>query len=73
MGRVPTYMVLDDHEIEYNWPSKATQKDLVMLYPHAIHSYQIYQCSHSPLFGLDENNRLNGTPDYFWYSFQDGF
>src|SRR5205814_8707730 len=27
MSRVPTYMVLDDHEIEDNWPSKATQKD----------------------------------------------
>src|SRR5882672_4319193 len=72
MGRLPTYMVLDDHEIEDNWPSKATQKDWVMLYPHAIHSYQIYQCSHSPLFTLDEKNRLTGTPDYFWYSFQDG-
>jgi alkaline phosphatase D len=72
MSRVPTYMVLDDHEIEDNWPSKATQKDWVMLYPHAIHSYQIYQCSHSPLFGLDAKNRLTGTPDCFWYSFQDG-
>jgi alkaline phosphatase D len=72
MGRVPTYMVLDDHEIEDNWPSKATEKDRVKIYPNAIHSYQIYQCSHSPLFGLDANNRLTGTPDYFWYIFRDG-
>jgi len=72
MSRVPTYMVLDDHEIEDNWPSKATQKDWVVLYPAAIHSYQIYQCSHSPLFEVDAKNRLTGTPDYFWYKFRDG-
>lgn len=72
MSSVPTYMVLDDHEIEDNWPAKATQKDRVMLYPAAIHSYQIYQCSHSPLFGLDAKNKVSGTPDHFWYSFRDG-
>ena len=26
MSRVPTYMTLDDHEIEDNWPAKATGK-----------------------------------------------
>ena len=72
MSRIPTYMILDDHEIEDNWPSKATQKDWLTLYPSAIHAYQIYQCSHSPLFPLDQNDRLTGTLDHFWYSFQDG-
>lgn len=72
MSQVPTYMILDDHEIEDNWPSKATDKDRVILYPSAMHSYQIYQCSHSPLFGLDQQNRVTGTPDRFWYVFQDG-
>lgn len=72
MSRVPTYMILDDHEIEDNWPSNATEKDWLTLYPSAIHAYQIYQCSHSPLFALDQNNRLTGTLDRFWYSFQDG-
>jgi len=72
MSRVPTYMILDDHEIEDNWPSKATEKDWLTLYPSAIHAYQIYQCSHSPLFPLDQDDRLTGTLDRFWYSFQDG-
>lgn len=48
MSRVPTYMILDDHEIEDNWPSKATDKDWLTLYPAAIHAYQIYQCSDLP-------------------------
>ena len=72
MSRVPTYMVLDDHEIEDNWPSKATDKDWLTLYPAAIHAYQIYQCSHSPLFAIGPTGRIEGTIDKFWYSFQDG-
>ena len=72
MSRVPTYMILDDHEIEDNWPTKATKKDWMTLYPSAIHSYQIYQCSHSPLFSLNQKGRLTGTLDKFWYTFQDG-
>ena len=72
MSRIPTYMILDDHEIEDNWPSKATQKDWLTLYPSAIHAYQIYQCSHSPLFPLDPHGRLTGTLDRFWYAFRDG-
>ena len=27
MGRVPTYMTLDDHEIEDNWPERASERD----------------------------------------------
>lgn len=72
MRQVPTYMVLDDHEIEDNWPSKATDTDRVILYPAAVHAYQIYQCSHSPLFPLASDNRIAGTLDQFWYTFQDG-
>jgi alkaline phosphatase D len=72
MASVPTYMVLDDHEIEDNWPSKADDEDWTTLYPAAIHAYQIYQCSHSPLFELGDDGRIDGTLDKFWYSFQDG-
>lgn len=72
VGRVPTYMILDDHEIEDNWPSKATDKDWVTLYPNAIHAYQVYQCSHSPLYDVDKKGRLTGTLSKFWYQFQDG-
>lgn len=72
MSQVPTYMILDDHEIEDNWPSKATPQDRVTLYPHAIHAYQIYQCSHSPLFETTKDGRIDGTLTHFWYQFSDG-
>ncbi|WP_410498158.1 alkaline phosphatase D family protein [Chitinibacter sp. S2-10] len=72
MSRVPTYMILDDHEIEDNWPIKATAKDMTTTYPHAIHAYQIYQASHSPVFELDDEGWVTGTPPRFWYTFSDG-
>ena len=73
MARVPTYMTLDDHEIEDNWPHKANDGDRVTLYPVALHSYLTYQASHSPLFDLTpEGTRITGTPTKLWYSFRDG-
>ena len=73
MAQVPTYMTLDDHEIEDNWPSKASEKDLVTLFPVAIHAYMTYQLSHSPLFELSEDkSKITGTPTKFWYTFSDG-
>lgn len=72
MARVPTYMILDDHEIEDNWPAKATTQDKITLYPHAIHAYQIYQCSHGPLFPATSDGRIEGTLAHFWYQFVDG-
>lgn len=71
MSRVPTYMILDDHEIEDNWPSKASESDRLTLYPHAIHAYQIYQCSHGPLFRTTPEGRIAGTLEHFWYTFSD--
>ncbi len=72
MSLVPSYMILDDHEIEDNWPNRATSRDRVTLYPAAIHAYQVYQASHSPLFGLSSASRVDGTPTRFWYTFNDG-
>ena len=72
MANIPTYMILDDHEIEDNWPAKASEEDKVKLYPQAIHAYQIYQCSHSPLFDVDSDGRIDGVLQKFWYSFNDG-
>ena len=72
MSRVPTYMVLDDHEIEDNWPAKATDKDRHTLYPAAMHAYQIYQCSHGPVFPLGSDGSIEGTLSRFWYTFEDG-
>lgn len=71
MSRVPTYMILDDHEIEDNWPSRATASDRLTLYPNAIHAYQIYQCSHGPLFETTDEGRLSGVLSHFWYIFGD--
>lgn len=71
MSRIPTYMTLDDHEIEDNWPADASQRDWVTKYPAAIHAYQTYQLSHSPLFDTADT-RIEGTPEKIWYTFHDG-
>ncbi|QMD25604.1 alkaline phosphatase family protein [Citrobacter freundii] len=72
MSQIPTYMILDDHEIEDNWPSHASSADMVTKYPSAIHAYQIYQASHSPVFSLDNSGWITGTPTHLWYTFSDG-
>ncbi len=71
MSSVPTYMTLDDHEIEDNWPSNSSQKDWVTKYPAAIHSYLTYQLSHSPLFEIS-GHRITGVPTKLWYNYSDG-
>lgn len=73
MSSVPTYMTLDDHEIEDNWPHKADARDLQVKYPAAIHAYSIYQVAHSPLGQLNATgDRLASVPNRFWYDFSDG-
>lgn len=71
MHQVPTYMTLDDHEIEDNWPADAKRADHNTKFPAAIHAYQTYQMSHSPLIPA-VGGRLQGRPERFWYRFQDG-
>jgi alkaline phosphatase D len=71
MSRVPTYMTLDDHEIEDNWPESASDKDWVTKFPAAIHAYSTYQLSHSPLFRRS-GRRIKGTPTHLWYTYEDG-
>lgn len=71
MSYVPTYMTLDDHEIEDNWPAKATSKDWKTLFPLAIHAYQAYQLSHSPVIPVSRG-RLTEPPRSMWYSYSDG-
>lgn len=71
MARVPTYMTLDDHEIEDNWPESATKKDWLTKFPAAMHAYATYQASHSPLFDT-RDHRIAGTPTHLWYSYTDG-
>ena len=71
MSTTPTYMTLDDHEIEDNWPESASARDWVTKFPAAIHAYSTYQASHSPLFELS-GSRITGTPTHLWYKYNDG-
>ena len=67
------YMILDDHEIENNWPVSASSTDAVTKYPAAIKAYQIYQACHSPAVPLDPTGRWpDRDPSRFWYSFSRG-
>ena len=72
MSKVSTYMTLDDHEIEDNWPSDASSKDMRVKFPNAMHAYRIYQMSHSPILPISETGKLMGTPEKYYYSFVDG-
>ena len=71
MSSVPTYMMLDDHEIENDWPAHASCGNRLEKLPHAVHAYMAYQGNHSPLLGASQR-RLEGTPGHLWYQFVDG-
>lgn len=71
MSQVPTYMTLDDHEIEDNWPSKASDQDWKTIFPVAMHAYASYQLSHSPNIRV-KGQRMVGTPNHLWYQYSDG-
>lgn len=73
VSQTPTYMMLDDHEIENDWPASASKKDWLGKYPAALHAYKIYQASHSPASELnDEVNKITNVPNSFWYQFENG-
>lgn len=71
MSSVPTYMILDDHEIEDNWPANKHQND-DHLYNNAIAAYELYQASHSPAHELLEDGTINRRLDRYWYPIADG-
>jgi alkaline phosphatase D len=72
MGRLPTYMTLDDHEIKDAWtmdmrPGRET------LYAAAMSAYQSYQVVHGPAFdpsGPDAG--MARTPTRYWYTYEIG-
>ena len=70
MQRLPTYMTLDDHEIEDNWPQGRSPHDYNKEVA-AKYAYQAYQASHSPVLE-HAHGRLQGLPEHFWYQFRDG-
>jgi alkaline phosphatase D len=64
-------MMLDDHEIEDNWPAnaKAADKDL---YRNAMAAYELYQASHSPVYACNGKGQLDrNTLKHYWYQFGD--
>ncbi len=49
LSNIPTYMILDDHEIEDNWTQdRIRKKNKRSLFNMALNSYMSYQWNHSP-------------------------
>lgn len=72
MSSTSTYMILDDHEIEDNWPANASKSDGA-LYRNAMVAYELYQASHSPVHPLTTNGQINRSVlEHYWYQFSDG-
>jgi alkaline phosphatase D len=71
MSGVPTYMILDDHEIEDNWPANESKAD-AYLYKNAIAAYELYQASHSPVHELLSDGQINRKLEQYWYQFAEG-
>ena len=71
MSSLSTYMILDDHEIEDNWPANKSAGD-ELLYKNAIAAYELYQASHSPAHRLSANGTVNADLERYWYQFADG-
>lgn len=72
MSGTSTYMILDDHEIEDNWPANASKSD-DDLYRNAMAAYELYQASHSPVHPLTTNGEIDRTLlEHYWYQFSDG-
>ncbi len=69
---VPTYMILDDHEIEDDWtPSRMDADDKKYhFYLYAIAAYKNYQWIHSPRNYAPRNRDADGAGDRFYYSFE---
>ena len=71
MGRIPTYMILDDHEVKDAWtmdmrPGRET------LYAAAMSAYQSYQVIHGPAFVPDGPDDVSRTPTRYWYHYEVG-
>lgn len=71
MSGIPTYMILDDHEIEDNWPANKSGND-DFLYKNAMAAYELYQASHSPAHALLGNGTISPRLDRYWYQFAEG-
>lgn len=71
MSALPTYMILDDHEIEDNWPANESKADQY-LYKNAMAAYELYQASHSPVHELLPDGQPSRELKHYWYQFSEG-
>lgn len=71
MSGLCTYMILDDHEIEDNWPANKSEADND-LYNNAMKAYEIYQASHSPAHAACTQKQMIKPLENYWYTFADG-
>jgi alpha-beta hydrolase superfamily lysophospholipase len=68
LGRVPTYMMMDDHEAGNDWhPQDALDAEDAAMREEGLKAYRRYQWLHSPGNGAGRR-RADGTPAYH-YSF----
>ena len=71
MSRIPTYMSLDDHEINNDWDQGRFKKERD-LFAAAIHAYECYQFVHGPGFQFSGKPDRSDTPEKLWYTFRHG-
>jgi len=71
MSRIPTYMILDDHEIMNDWTQDQARQD-AKTFANAIQAYHSYQVVHGPAFCPDPDPNNSSTPDRIWYTFSHG-
>lgn len=67
LSRLPTYMMLDDHEIRNNWEANTTDPDLTAALP-AFHAYALLGAPPNPSGERSRSRR----PFRHWYSFNAG-
>lgn len=60
MSNLPTYMILDDHEIRNDWSKDQMRNGSQGFYAHAMRSYTSYQHLHNP----------DTADGQLWYTFQ---
>lgn len=71
MSLVPTYMILDDHEIRDGW-TMDMRPGREILYASALSAYQSYQVVHGPAFEPSGTEGLARTPTRYWYTYEIG-
>lgn len=67
LSRVPTYMMMDDHEAGNDWhPQDALDAEDAAMREEGIRAFQRYQWLHSPGNGVVQRRRADGSPAYHY-------